>query len=164
MTDQRSRSTTAFCVLNVLFGTMLLMSVAFHVTFAVLGIGDLGDYMQLKVGISLAGTILGIWSGVWLLKQKKHADLLAIAFAACLLSFEGLLLYERTFPPLVGSLVVLYAVASAGYFVRQRTRRPRSQRSVERTQDKEQEIVVVKPRRLESQVSAPPTTEDLKKE
>jgi hypothetical protein len=123
MSDQRLRFVTGFMLLNVLFGTMMLMSAVFFLTFGTLRIVDLGAHVPLKVGISFAGAVLGVSSGVGLLKGWKLADLLAIGFSVALASFEGLLLFEDRVPAVVGWSAVLYAAASAGYFIASRFRR-----------------------------------------
>jgi hypothetical protein len=137
---------------------MLLLSATFLVTFAVLGIGELGEFVALKVGLSVAAGVLGIWSGVWVLKSKRHAQALAVCFSLLLLGFEGLLLYEGSFDPVIGSLVIAYALLSAGYFVRGKMRQ--SSTGVSNI-DANKDVFIVPSRRLESP-SNPTTSENEK--
>lgn len=115
MSNQRPPLLTAVIILNVLLGTIALMSAVFLLTFR--GMADFGDYVELKAALCVAGTVLGIGSGVWLLKDKKGAAALAIAFSVTLLLFQGLLLYERSFRFVDGTVAIVYAIASGGYLV-----------------------------------------------
>ena len=116
MADKRPKFVTFVIFVNVFFGTMLLISAAILITFKVFGIGN-NDKVALLAGLFITAGILGISSGVSLLKEKRPAAGLAIAFSVLLLCIEGLLFYEDNFSPVIGSLKGLYAVASAGYFV-----------------------------------------------
>lgn len=118
---------TIIAACNLMLGVMLVFSAIFNFALGLLQItADERNY-ELYGGVALAGAILGIASGVFLLKSRREGPVLSLAFAVALLGLLATLLLDGLFSP-PQSIAAVYALFLLGFHVRSLVTRAKSER------------------------------------
>lgn len=97
-------------VVNVFLGGLAALSAAFNVTFYLLRTVDNLQQCLVDASLAFVTAVLGITSGLALLKHKSVSRWLCLTFAVVLVSIVTTSVLDGTFDPTMDTLMGLYAV------------------------------------------------------